>query len=700
MACKLQIHEKLTSPPIRNINNVKLCFSLTNNLKISINGKSFKMDNHISIINNGDIYYIESGENIVELTIPIFYFYIKDANVFNYYFDRHLLQSNLYLKSLIFNAIDKYQNDSQIDENIISKVIQLLYKEAVIKYPDFYTSMISVEHPTFSKALGFINHHIQESLTLLDVSTHCNISESYCSNLFTRYLKMNFKEYFVGLKVIRALYLLLSSKESISSIAHSTGFTSHTNFTNQFKKFLNFSPKEFRSKLNTSNGTPIISLPNNITLDNLNLIQQYEIIDQLATERTHINIDQFNPQDHTKSSQAFIRFRSVSELFQFIFNEDYHIDLSYLPNPAVLINDITDVMNQELNINLLNLCFEKLFENQISLAITIKNMEQFQAVYHVILTFLENNQDYKRNIKSAKFMIVFDSRSMPINQIHLSHLKIKNKNKNIKFGLIVDGLIETCHTIQETYDIMNRMQFHYYFVDIENIDTKRCLIDKATGFTYAATHFENYLQFIKNSNIPSTQFVYSNLTKRCFKYTNNGTHPLQLSDLVCHLTQLMKYGGVCYQLLEEDPLDIALFNQYGSVKPLMHLYQFCAPFVREPILITNNYIMSRKDEDYHFLLFNKINNRYLSDNQQHFSFTNQLNESSLHIIHTLNKDHGVIDNIIPHKKAPLYIEKSILKQLEQTNHPKVELFVQESKHQKVEVTLNYDEVKYVCLKAR
>ena len=83
------------------------------------------------------------------------------------------------------------------------------------------------------------------------------------------------------------------------------------------------------------------------------------------------------------------------------------------------------------------------------------------------------------------------------------------------------------------------------------------LIDIQRGFTHLSTHFENYLRFIEGSNIPSTQFIYSNLSLKCFKYTNNGTQSLQLSDLVCHLYQLMRHGGgVCYKLIETDPMYI------------------------------------------------------------------------------------------------------------------------------------------------
>ena len=87
--------------------------------------------------------------------------------------------------------------------------------------------------------------------------------------------------------------------------------------------------------------------------------------------------------------------------------------------------------------------------------------------------------------------------------------------------------------------MMKRLNFDYYFIDIENLETKN---SPNVNRTYI--HFENYKQFILDSGIPSTKFVYNNLSLKCFKYTNNGTYPLQLSDLVCHLVALMRYGVV------------------------------------------------------------------------------------------------------------------------------------------------------------
>lgn len=57
----------------------------------------------------------------------------------------------------------------------------------------------------FTEGLTFIHSKVSQSLSLREVAQHCNISESYCSNLFARYLNMNFKDYFTSLKVIDSI---------------------------------------------------------------------------------------------------------------------------------------------------------------------------------------------------------------------------------------------------------------------------------------------------------------------------------------------------------------------------------------------------------------------------------------------------------------------------------------------------------------
>ncbi len=699
MTCQLKIHHTLSTIPSRNINNIMVLFSLTSKLNITINGETKDVSNYIILINHGDIYNINHGENIIELMIPVFYFYQQDDDFFNGYLDRHLLQSSNYIKSLIADLISTPTRSSLMGKNIGQSIIDTLLKEAFIRIDHEYLPNIALSNPVFIDCVNYIHDNIDAHLSLKDIAMHCNISESYCSNLFVRYLSMNFKDYFTSIKLVNAINLLLSTKHSITTVSELAGFNSHTNFANQFKNYLHFSPKQFRSLVSKITEPPQIHFQQDNVSQFTELISTIDLTAQLATNTTDIHIDDFNPKDRSQRAKVFVRFSNFNELFQFIFNEYYDINFENLPKPVVFIDDIHDIEISQTNYNLLNRCFEKLFEKNIGLAIAIKSTQQFETMKQLILTFLQGNQDYKTSKKLVKFMLVFCSNSMTAEEIHLCHLKIKNKNKEIKYSVTVDGFLETYSTVEQVYDVMQRLKFHYYFIDIENSKTATHLITKNQHYHQTDTHFEQYKKFILDSGISSTQFVYNNLSVSGFKYTNDGKNPIQLSDIVYHLIALLRYGGgISYQLLDDHSNYISLYNKYGSPLPLMHLYKMFRPFVNEDIEITNNYVLSRKDNNYHFLLFNKINDRYMSDVKQDFIFHNELPQDSLMIIKTLNHEHGSIQHLLPISDQLVYIEKEILDELDKTNYPKTELAVQEETGRTFELKLNHDEVKYICFK--
>ncbi|MCQ1207836.1 AraC family transcriptional regulator Rsp [Staphylococcus aureus] len=699
MTCQLKIHHTLSTIPSRNINNIMVLFSLTSKLNITINGETKDVSNYIILINHGDIYNINHGENIIELMIPVFYFYQQDDDFFNGYLDRHLLQSSNYIKSLIADLISTPTSSSLMGKNIGQSIIDTLLKEAFIRIDHEYLPNIALSNPVFIDCVNYIHDNIDAHLSLKDIAMHCNISESYCSNLFVRYLSMNFKDYFTSIKLVNAINLLLSTKHSITTVSELAGFNSHTNFANQFKNYLHFSPKQFRSLVSKITEPPQIHFQQDNVSQFTELISTIDLTTQLATNTTDIHIDDFNPKDRSQRAKVFVRFSNFNELFQFIFNEYYDINFEHLPKPVVFIDDIHDIEISQTNYNLLNRCFEKLFEKNIGLAIAIKSTQQFETMKQLILTFLQGNQDYKTSKKLVKFMLVFCSNSMTAEEIHLCHLKIKNKNKEIKYSVTVDGFLETYSTVEQVYDVMQRLKFHYYFIDIENSKTATHLITKNQHYHQTDTHFEQYKKFILDSGISSTQFVYNNLSVSGFKYTNDGKNPIQLSDIVYHLIALLRYGGgISYQLLDDHSNYISLYNKYGSPLPLMHLYKMFRPFVNEDIEITNNYVLSRKDNNYHFLLFNKINDRYMSDVKQDFIFHNELPQDSLMIIKTLNHEHGSIQHLLPTSDQLVYIEKEILDELDKTNYPKTELAVQEETGRTFELKLNHDEVKYICFK--
>ena len=102
---------------------------------------------------------------------------------------------------------------------------------------------------------------------------------------------MNFKDYFTSIKLVNAINLLLSTKHSITTVSELAGFNSHTNFANQFKNYLHFSPKQFRSLVSKITEPPQIHFQQDNVSQFTELISTIDLTAQLATNTTDIHID-------------------------------------------------------------------------------------------------------------------------------------------------------------------------------------------------------------------------------------------------------------------------------------------------------------------------------------------------------------------------------------------------------------------------
>lgn len=162
-------------------------------------------------------------------------------------------------------CLSNFANNEEQDSETVSKIIRTLYKEAVVRNTTLYVPTMSIDNQLLSNIVMFINNNITSNLSLLDIAQHALISESYCSNLFARILNVNFKDYYTSLKVNHSVQLLMTTNHSITTISELSGFSSHTNFTNQFKKHLEASPKQFRTMLNQIEPLPSILIRSSVS---------------------------------------------------------------------------------------------------------------------------------------------------------------------------------------------------------------------------------------------------------------------------------------------------------------------------------------------------------------------------------------------------------------------------------------------------
>jgi AraC-like DNA-binding protein len=95
-----------------------------------------------------------------------------------------------------------------------------------------------------------IQDHIDDNLSLKELSKGLEISPSYLSREFSRYFEdLSFGEYIRKQRIERAMELMKTPNYSLTEIAYLTGFSDQSHFTRIFKQHTGKNPSEYRRAL-------------------------------------------------------------------------------------------------------------------------------------------------------------------------------------------------------------------------------------------------------------------------------------------------------------------------------------------------------------------------------------------------------------------------------------------------------------------
>ena len=93
---------------------------------------------------------------------------------------------------------------------------------------------------------------MQTTLNLNEVAQAIGMSPNYFSGLFSQEMKMTFVEYVTNKRMDQAKRLLRESDQSSAQIAAAVGYKDAHYFSFVFKKTVGVSPREWRTKVQTS----------------------------------------------------------------------------------------------------------------------------------------------------------------------------------------------------------------------------------------------------------------------------------------------------------------------------------------------------------------------------------------------------------------------------------------------------------------
>jgi YesN/AraC family two-component response regulator len=98
------------------------------------------------------------------------------------------------------------------------------------------------------KMIRYMHEHIQDKITLTQLSDLVQLSPTYLSRVFKEITGYSIIEFFNKIKMDKAKEMILEGDRKIKEVAGALGFTDEFYFSRMFKKTEGLSPSEFYSK--------------------------------------------------------------------------------------------------------------------------------------------------------------------------------------------------------------------------------------------------------------------------------------------------------------------------------------------------------------------------------------------------------------------------------------------------------------------
>ena len=139
------------------------------------------------------------------------------------------IQRKLFLESTILFLI--YQLHKSKDRTILG-----CKKCKVVSY--------SLEQERIEKAKSFILSHLSENLSISGISSAVGTNDCYLKRGFKEHTGQTLFEFIQEQRMMQGQMLLQSTKKSIREVAHEVGYSSLSSFSQAFKNYFGFSPKQ------------------------------------------------------------------------------------------------------------------------------------------------------------------------------------------------------------------------------------------------------------------------------------------------------------------------------------------------------------------------------------------------------------------------------------------------------------------------
>lgn len=141
-----------------------------------------------------------------------------------------------------------------LSDSLIQHLPNIRSSQECLKYIKYASyEFIELIHHTskqcsslMNQCIRYIDTHLYEKITLLDLEEATSHSSVYISSRFKQELCVTFSQYLLNKKIEEAKHLLLFTDHSFQEISTLLNFTSQSHFTQRFKQVTGQTPKAYR----------------------------------------------------------------------------------------------------------------------------------------------------------------------------------------------------------------------------------------------------------------------------------------------------------------------------------------------------------------------------------------------------------------------------------------------------------------------
>lgn len=138
-----------------------------------------------------------------------------------------------------YNFLDRIQSLQEIRQKIIEMVMECVSTESVAD---------ANARSKIQMAIGYIQEHFAENLTVNVLAEHYGMSPNYFSSMFKKEMSRSAVNYITELRINQARELLYHSELSVVDISKKVGYEDSQYFFRVFKKYLGMTPLQYREE--------------------------------------------------------------------------------------------------------------------------------------------------------------------------------------------------------------------------------------------------------------------------------------------------------------------------------------------------------------------------------------------------------------------------------------------------------------------